>query len=70
MSTTDLLSDKVMTDHSMAAWGAGVSELAARCEFGAAPEEEGSDLAGNAKQIMAGGTMSILRRKGKNAAKD
>lgn len=47
MSTTDLLSDKVMTDSQ--AWGVAVSELAARCEFGAPePEEDGSDLAGNA----------------------
>ena len=47
MSTTDLLSDKVVTGSE--AWGAAVSELAARCEFGAPePEEEGSDLAGNA----------------------
>lgn len=30
--------------------------------------ENQSDLAGNADQIVAGGSMSILRRRGKNAA--
>ena len=68
MSTADLLGEKEKIDHE--AWGAAVSQLAARCEFGAEAEVDTNDLAGKADQIMAGGTMSILRRKGKGAKVD
>ena len=60
MSTNDF--------HSQA-WGADQSTIAGRAEEPRAVFEyasaEGSDLAANAEQIIAGGSMSILRRKGR-----
>ena len=61
MSTNDLSLEHQMSD-SYKVWGA---QLQAKHE---AQIEEQSELAGNADQIVAGGSMSILRRRGKNQA--
>ena len=52
MSTNDLQSDFVLQSESQQAWPNQRDEV-------------DSELAGNADQILAGGTMSILRRKNK-----
>lgn len=52
MSTNDLQSEIVMGE-SQKAWGEPNMD-----------EDEGSDLMGNAEQVMTGGSLSLLRRKG------
>ena len=59
MSTNDLQSEHLMTESNNHAW-AESSVAKAHGQF-----EAESDLAGNTDQIIAGGTMSILRKKGK-----
>ena len=60
MSSNDLHSDQLMTDSVTQAWADGRGVGRTEADY-----EAQSDLAGNADQIIAGGTMSILRRKGK-----
>ena len=64
MSTNDLQSDDIlMTESNNQAW----PDLSVARGRGGADFEDaaGSDLAANMDQIVTGGTMSILRRKGK-----
>ena len=61
MSSNDLQTNSLMTE----AWG---EQSGAKCTLptrGDAESVEESDLAANTEQILAGGSMSILRRKGK-----
>jgi len=52
-----------MMTESFVAWG---DQSVARADDARVDDvDDGSELAGDADQIMAGGTMSILRRKGK-----
>ena len=59
MSTNDLQSDNQLTDlyrpQSVAKGGTGHGD----------EEDDESDLAGNAEQIVVGSSMSILRRRGR-----
>ena len=66
MSTNDLQSDNFASE-SFVAWG-DQSATPAPGRGGPATivdEDDGSELASNADHILAGGSMSILRRKGK-----
>ena len=61
MSSNDLQSNSLMTE----AWG---EQSGAKCTLPTRADAEsvaGSELAANTEQILAGGSMSILRRKGK-----
>lgn len=66
MSTNDLQSNSMTEQSSHQAWAD--HSIARVMQRGADFDDksmEGSDLAANADHILAGGSMSILRRKGK-----
>ncbi len=60
MSTNDLESENLMTENQAWADSSAVKVNGQGFEY-----EAESDLAGNTDQIIAGGSLSILRRKGK-----